>query len=388
MWELFGDSDRPFRVVTAQTNTDGRVEVFGVAEDDSVWRNVENTPFPAGDDWTGWSPFVTRARQGPPRLAQDQSIPGLRTLAVNSSWLGVMQAFGAAPDGSAWINEQIYDEQTWPTFLRWTGWRPFGVGSRAQTWPFSLWRGWRRPGGGPEGLREVLVPGWTQNAPYVAFGLGFDDTVWISNQIYNPPYLRWSGWRDFGEGSLTLSTLAFCQNDDYRLEVFGIAPDNTVWRNSASLLNLAQWSGWQPFGAPGDRFRAVTAVRVGTDGSECEVFALAPDDTIWRRAPGSNAWVQFGDPADRLTTITSYWEYTHSLHNEVAGTAPDHTIWHAARLPSGQWGPLEPFGSSGDRLQQLTFVWSFFGRMHAFGTDSDGLVWHKAQPEPGTWPPP
>jgi hypothetical protein len=53
-----------------------------------------------------------------------------------------------------------------------------------------------------------------------------------------------------------------------------------------------------------------------------------------------------------------------------------------------QWGPFEPFGSSGDRLRQFTFLGAFFGRMHAFGIDPDGIVWHKAQPEPAIWPPP
>jgi hypothetical protein len=54
MWTLFGGT-QPFRMVLAGLNVDGRLEVFGLAEDDSVWHNLQMTP--SVDDWTGWSPF-------------------------------------------------------------------------------------------------------------------------------------------------------------------------------------------------------------------------------------------------------------------------------------------------------------------------------------------
>ena len=121
--------------------------------------------------------------------------------------------------------------------------------------------------------------------------------MWINilDQVGNPE--RWRGWQEFGEG-LRLSTLAIGRPDDLTIEAIGVrSDDNTVWRNSAHVWELDQWSGWQPFGAPGDQFHAVASLRTGgPDGSESDVFGLALDDTVWRRAPGSNAWVQFGDP--------------------------------------------------------------------------------------------
>jgi hypothetical protein len=72
----------------------------------------------------------------------------------------------------------------------------------------------------------------------------------------------------------------------------------------------------------------------------------------------------------------------------MAGTGPDHSAWHAALLPSGQWGPLEPFGSPSDGLRELDFAEETDFRMHAFGIATDGTVWHKSQTTPGTWPPP
>ncbi|HLM65459.1 MAG TPA: hypothetical protein VK306_14255 [Acidimicrobiales bacterium] len=378
MWELFGESDQRFRVVSAVRNPGSGLEVFGLAEDGSVLQNVESTP--SIDDWTGWSPVGRRPVLR--RLFPDRSSPGFLSLGVNTSYAGLLRVFGVARDGSAWTNGQTFPYRSWQ------GWRRFGVVAGWRRRFSAVSDGWLRFGVVSAGLREVVVPSNDLTLGNTVFGLGVDDTVWINLQ-YDPYQPQgWHGWQEFGDEALLLSSLVVGRPDDLTIEAIGIASDNTVWRNSAHVWELDQWSGWQPFGAPNDQFRAVTALRTGIwDGSESDVFALALDDTIWRRAPGSNAWARFGDPDDRLSTITPIWN-VNGLALGVAGTGPDDTIWHAALLPSGQWGPLDPFGSSGDQLRQLTFGRGNDYRMHAFGTAPDGTVWHKSQTEPGTWPPP
>lgn len=379
MWELFGDSDQPFRVVSAvRAPRGGGLEVFGLAEDGSVWQNVSTTP--SIDGWTGWSLFGRRPDPG--RRFPGRSNPGLVSLGVNISWDGRLRVFGAASDGSSWMNGQTWAMDGWGRWLR------FGA--------ISNWRrrfsvvpdGWEQFGVVAEGLREVVVPSIGVSLVNVVFGLGVDDTVWINIlDQYQPE--RWRGWQEFGEGWLRLSSLAIGRPDDLTIEAIGIrSDDNTVWRNSARVYGLDQWSGWQAFGTPGDRFRAVASLRTGSfDGSESDLFGLALDDTIWRRAPGSSAWVRFGDPADVLSTITPIWN-NGGLAVAVAGTGPDYSTWHADRLPSGQWGPLQPFGSPSDGLRQLDFALDIDVRTHAFGIDPNGVVWHKSQTTPGTWPPP
>jgi hypothetical protein len=290
MWELFGESDQAFRVVAAGKTIGHRLEVFGLAEDGSVWHNEEN----AADDWTGWFPFGQRPVLR--RIFPTRSTPGLLSLGVNRSWRTYLRVFGAAPDGDAWMNNR-----TWPSG-RWRGWRRFGFVSDWWGRIGGFSDGWMRFGVVSQGLREVVVPA-TGAAYHVVFGLGVDDTVWINPENVGAEEWRgderWFGWREFGEG-LLLSSLVIGRPDDITIEAIGIAPDNTIWRNSAPYFNnfnLAQWSGWQPFGAPGDRFRAVASLRTGSwDGSESDVFALALDDTIWRRAPGSTDWVQSAPP--------------------------------------------------------------------------------------------
>jgi hypothetical protein len=97
--------------------------------------------------------------------------------------------------------------------------------------------------------------------------------------------------------------------------------------------------------------------------------------------------VPFGYPADLLNTLTPIWNNA-GLAAAVAGTAPDYSAWHADRLPSGEWGPLQPFGSPGDGLRQLSFALDIDLRTHAFAIDPNGAVWHNSQTTPGTWPPP
>jgi hypothetical protein len=376
MWELFGDSDQPFRVVSpVRAPRGGRLEVFGLAEDGSVWQNVSTTP--SIDGWTGWSLFGRRPDTE--RRFPGRSNPGLVSLGVNIAWDGRLRVFGAASDGSSWMNGQAWATDGWG------GWLRFGI--------LSNWRrrfsvvpdGWVRFGVAA-GLREVVVPSIGVGLANVVFGLGTDDRVWINVlDQYQPE--RWRGWQEFGEGWLRLSSLVIGRPDDLTVEAIGIrSDDNTVWRNSARVYGLDQWSGWQAFGTPGDQFRAVASLRTGSfDGSESDVFGLALDDTIWRRAPGSTAWVRFGDAADLLSTITPIWNNA-GLAGAVAGTGPDYSTWHADLLPSGEWGPLQPFGSPSEGFRQLTFALDIDLRTHAFAIDPNGAVWHKSQTTPGTWP--
>jgi hypothetical protein len=394
MWEFFG-GPQPFRMVLAETNAEGRMEVLGLAEDDSVWHNEQTTP--TVYDWTGWSPFGrsqllwpfgrgerlwSLIESGLGRLGSlfsGGSSPGLGTLAVHYGF-GRMAAFGVARDGNAWINRQV------SPLRRWAGWQPFGFRpTQGRIGPFgsdpnSSTRPQRPPYGG---LREVVVG---SGLGHLVLGLGVDDTVWLNRATRPYEPVAWTGWKQLEPGSV-FSSLAIGQPDTSTIEIIGVASDSTVWRNEApSSGAIDQWSGWQPFGAPGDQFRAVTVLGIGLLTFDAEVFGLAPDDTIWRREPGSAAWVQFGTAADRLSTILPITSYS-GVAVGVAGTAPDGTAWYADRdIQSGQWGPLQQLGSDRRQLRQFVLTRDAKHLIHAFGTDDDGNVWHQAQTTPTAWP--
>ena len=185
-----------------------------------------------------------------------------------------------------------------------------------------------------------------------------DGTVWINftTSPHEPP--PWSGWQPLGRGSV-FNSLALGPGGR-GVQDIGVAPDNTVWRNDAPHrvpaldARTGQWSGWQPFGAPSDQFRAIRVVGFHPQAPNLgsEVFGLALDDTIWRRNSGSNAWAQFGTPANRLSTIVPMIVYGWAVG--VAGTVPDGTAWYADwDVQSGQWGPLQPMGSDRRQLRQF-----------------------------------
>ena len=52
---------------------------------------------------------------------------------------------------------------------------------------------------------------------------------------------------------------------------------------------------------------------------------------------------------------------------------PDYSSWRADLLPSGQWGPLQPFGSPSVGLRQLDFALDIDLRAHAFAVDPERL---------------
>ena len=396
MWQYFGAS-RPFRTVVAETNTDGRMEVFGLADDDSVWHNEQTGP--VVDDWTGWFPFGRSDSVWPligrgtlfdsvlhrvGRILPGGASPGLATLAVCRHPFGQLAAYGIARDGSAWRNPQSGG------LRRWQGWRPFGFVPDPSRWPQASTS---------TGLRDVFV-GTPETALPLLLGLDVDDSAWINRSPYVTGSQVWSGWQHLSPGSsfksLTIGTAIgggdLIGTATGIVEVIGIALDDTVWRNDVPQHGIAlgshPWSGWQPHGAPSDRFHTVTTLGFGVSAAfDSEVFGLALDDTIWRREPGGATWQRFGTAADQLNAILPIIPNTAGVAMGVAGTAPDGTLWFADRINvPGTWGPLQPLGS--DRLSLRQFVLARDGAsiMHVFATDEDGNVWHLPQNAQGVWP--
>ncbi|WP_371648187.1 MULTISPECIES: tectonin domain-containing protein [unclassified Streptomyces] len=54
-WSPWGQFDGALRAVAAETNADGRMELFGVNSAGSIFHRWQMTP--AGGSWSGWEQF-------------------------------------------------------------------------------------------------------------------------------------------------------------------------------------------------------------------------------------------------------------------------------------------------------------------------------------------
>lgn len=379
MWEQFSEPGLVFREVSAvRAPRGGGLEVFAVADDGAVWQNASTATV---DGWSGWSPFGRRPGRG--GLLGGRSNPGLVSLGVNTSYDGRLRVFGAAPDGSAWWNVQLWGRGGWG------GWLRFGTLADLRRRIGLLPDGWGRFGSSGA-LRAVVVPDPECGLMGVVFGLGVDDSVWVNVlDRWGWPEL-WRGWRQFGDPGMSLGSLAVGRPDDLRIELYGLrSSDGTLWRNTARLWALDPWTGWEAFAGPGDRFQAVVPLRTGgPDGSESDVFALDPDGAVWRHAPGATSWDRFGAQGDLFGSLVPVWGSGGGFATGLAGTDLDGVVRYAELQPSGQWSGFRSLGAPDAGLARLDVVSDLNLRLHAFGLDPQGAVWHEFQPTPGSWPVP
>ena len=106
-------------------------------------------------------------------------------------------------------------------------------------------------------------------------------------------------WAQLYSPTDKLRELDVVSNADGRLEVFGVAPDDTIWFTWQTAPNNGWAGGWSQLYSPNDKLRMLRAAR-NKDG-RLEVFGVAPDDTIWhtwQTAP-NNGWAGGGPSCTR-----------------------------------------------------------------------------------------
>ena len=103
-----------------------------------------------------------------------------------------------------------------------------------------------------------------------------------------------------------LTEIKAITNADGRIEVFGIAPDNTIWHTWQTKPNNG-WNGsWGLFFL--DEWFEYPYGQKNADG-RIEVFGIAPDNTIWhtwQTAPNNGWWA----PWTRLNFVMQHQEQT------------------------------------------------------------------------------
>ena len=269
VWKkFFSDKDNLHRV-WMDTNADGRLEAFGLGPNNTVWNTSQKM---VNGQWNpSWEPLYS---------AQDTRIQ--LTSARNSD--GSLELFGVSPDNRVFRTKQSAAGKDWN-----------------KTW-VEMYRSTEKHnnlcvGANADGRLELF--GNTPN----------DNRVWRTFQTVGGDGARWKGsWEELYQSSDQRTSLAVARNLDGRLQLFGIRPsDKTIWHTSQVAANGDWDKTWVQIGGDDDKLRSIVVGR-NQDG-RLEVFGLGPDNRIWHTwqiAPGKDfldGWVELYSTKDRMNYL-------------------------------------------------------------------------------------
>lgn len=339
IWKkLYGDNDQ-FQRVWFGTNADGRLEVFGVGTDETVWHTWEEKP---NGKWIGaWSRLHT---------ANDK----LRKLAIARNHDGRLEVFGVAPDDRVWHTWQVIPNNGWN-----------------DTW-VELYSSADR-------LRTIAT-GQNQDGRLEVFGVAPNNTIWHTWQTDTSG--SWNGgWEQLYSSEDKLRDIWVERNADGRLEAFGISPDDRIWHTWQTTPGGDWNGGWGEIYSPADRLRTIAVAR-NSDG-RLELFGISPDGRTWHTwqtvagTQWNGAWIQFYSSSDRLRDLWAVTNVDGRL--EVFGISSDDRVWHTWQsTPSGDWnGAWIELEASGGR-RTLAAATNADGQIEIVGLTSGFLTDNRA----------
>ena len=309
-----------FDSIRAILDPAGRLNVFVIGNDGSVWRNWQSTP---GGAWAGWA-----------------SLGGVvDMLTVGQNQDGRLEVFARGLDNGVW--------HTW------------------ETTPGGSWSGWYSMGG----WIDRLTVGKNLDGRLELFVRGSDQSVYHNWQT--APNNGWSGWVGMG-GWIDL--LEVSSNADGRLEIFARGADRGLWHMWQTAPNNG-WSGWSPLGGWIDR------LTVGQNGDgRLEVFARGADQAVWHiwETPQNtwSGWASLGGVVDLVTVAQN-----HDGSLEVFARGTDKAVWHAWQtMPNLTWSGWSSLGGWVDMLSPSR---NSDGRLELVARGSDQQAYHMWQTAAG-----
>ncbi|GAA1019813.1 hypothetical protein Aple_061260 [Acrocarpospora pleiomorpha] len=346
------------------TNQDGRLEVFafGGTTSDDLYHNWQR---PSGG-WSGWQPLGT--------------IPGAVTggAAVASNKDGRLEVFALTTNGTLHHMWQLAPNGGW------SGWAQLGdfdvIGGLSAvtnkdgrievfvTGNQRLWSFYQFTPGGSWGLLDLGTPSASTSLGPVSgarnkdgrmevFAVGAASSPYgggLSSVYHKWQRIAggdWSGWEPMGHCRTGIRAITTAANEDGRLEIISIEPNNGEYR--ADFCHKWQgfsggWSGWQNLGNSQIDSTAPVAMASNLDG-RIEAFTLRNNGTIqhmWQTAPNSgfSGW-------DTLGGTTGFTRQGLAVGRngdgrlEVVGFRGDGQPYHIWQKTVGgawsNWAPLE-----------------------------------------------
>jgi hypothetical protein len=292
-WQALGGS---VTQLTAATDPNGDLEVFGIGLDHAVWVNVQTGPNGAFGGWCSLAGYVKQIN-----------------VATNAD--GTLELFTIGAADGAWFKQQYKNGGG----LSWSGWQSaggyvrqldsardghdnvelfaigydHGVWVNSQTSPEGAFGGWSSLGG----YVQQITVGANSNGALQVFGIGADNAAYFCEQQAGS--LSWSSWQSLGGYAKQLKVGRDLNND---LELFAIGADNGVWVISQTAP-AGGFGGWSSLGG------SVSQITVGTgNNGDLFVFGIGVDHSAYYRKQDSptnlsyDGWFSLGGYAGQLTT--------------------------------------------------------------------------------------
>jgi hypothetical protein len=335
---------------------DGRLEVFVVGRNGSLWHRVQSAPNGAFGPWQTVVSGNSLA-SGPPRVGYNLD--------------GRIEVYGMQSGGVLW--------HVW------------------QTAPNGGWSGGGSLGAPAGGIIGGVTVGNNKDGRLEVFGVGSDHQlhhIWQTS-----PNNGWSAWASLGAPApgVSIGDPRVVRNADGRLELFLLAGDQKIWHIWQTAPNNG-WSGWATLGGPASPI-ANGAPFVGNNADgRIEVFTTGGNGAIyhiWQTAP-SNGWSGWAELLAPVPGVQFFG--LGAVANNKDGRfqlffiGSDGALWTLAQSsPSNGWGAVRfldgaPPGQELNADQIPASGRNANGNLATFVTGADGNIWQITQIAPGgTW---
>ncbi|QNI30996.1 hypothetical protein H7849_18030 [Alloacidobacterium dinghuense] len=313
--------------IAVQQNQDGRVEVFYLGYDATIYHDWQTAP---NSGWTALTPDLAALGGRAKQITAAQNLG--RRLEV--FYVGT--------------NNDIY--HNW------------------QTAPNSLWAGEAALGGA---ALQITV-GQNQDGRLEVFYVGTDNNIYHNWQT--APNSGWAGEAALGGAALQITV---GQNQDGRLEVFYVGTDNNIYHNWQTAPN-SLWAGEAALGG------AALQITVGQNqDGRLEVFYVGTDNNIyhnWQTAPNSAAWAGEAALGGAALQITVGQNQDGRLEVFYVGT--DKNLYHNWQTaPNSGWAGQAALGGA---ALQIAVGQNQDGRLEVFYVGTDKNLYHNWQTAPNS----
>ncbi|WP_150107567.1 CHAP domain-containing protein [Pedosphaera parvula] len=283
--------------VTVARNADGRLEAFARGSNNSIWHTYQSTP---NGSWSAWADLVSPGMQGTPVVAVD--IDGRLELCARGtnnivydnfqttaggSWYGWISLSGAITSDLAAAREQDGRAEL---YANGTG---GAVYYNHQASPSGSWSGWVSLGAPAGGSQRVPVAAQNADGRLEVYTVDTNHVVWHNYETTANG--AWNGWASLG-GSIS-SRITAGHNLDGRIELYGVGTDGNVYHNYQSAPN-GGWNGWVSLGA-GAAIKAGDAVAVGNNADgRLDISIGSTTNAVWNNyeypSANSTSWNGWG----------------------------------------------------------------------------------------------